>query len=248
MVHLDFFQDPPTEDDVDDLPVMVRRSARAKRIQLRITPDGRAELVLPQGASEERGREFLREKAGWLWQRLAAIPQPVPFSNDQMVPVLGVEHRIVHRPKQRGVTVLESGPPPVISVTGDIDHLNRRVTDLLKRKAKAEISTRAAPLAAEIGRDIKRISIKDTTSRWGSCSHDGVLSFSWRLVMAPERVLAYVVAHEVAHLAEMNHSHRFWSIVHRLDPGHEPARDWLKRHGRRLHALGHAPRRNKPAG
>ncbi|MCR9257163.1 MAG: M48 family metallopeptidase [Alphaproteobacteria bacterium] len=243
MAHLDLFQDPPeTDRGVDDLPVTIRRSVRAKRIQLRITPDGRAELVLPEGAPEERGRAFLEEKAGWLWQRLSAIPRPRPFADGQVIPVLGEDHRITHLATSRGATAFDAGPPPTIRVTGDPHHLNRRVSDLLKRRAKAEIAERAHPLADLIGRKIKRISVKDTTSRWGSCSHDGVLSFSWRLVMAPERVLAYVVAHEVAHLAEMNHSQRFWSIVHRLDPGYDAARVWLKRHGRGLHALGNAPR------
>jgi len=224
--------------DGDGLPVTIRRSDRAKRIQLRITPDGRAELVLPRDAPEERGHAFLREKAGWLWQRLATIPQPAPFADGQAVPVLGVDHVVTHLGTGRGVTALDGGPPPSIRVTGDPSHLNRRVSDLLKRKAKTEIAARAHPLAERLGRPIKRIAVKDTTSRWGSCSHDGVLSFSWRLVMAPEPVLAYVVAHEVAHLAEMNHSKRFWSIVDRLHPEHERARTWLRHHGRRLHALG----------
>lgn len=235
---LDLFEPSQDEGAAEELPVTIRRSARAKRIQLRIRPDGKAELVLPPHASEERGRAFLEEKAGWLWERLARAPQPKPFSDGQVIPVVGINHVIRHASGSRGATAFDEGPPASIHVTGEPAHLSRRVADLLKRRAKSEITSRAHPYAEAIDRKIKRISVKDTTSRWGSCTHDGVLSFSWRLVMAPEAVLRYVVAHEVAHLVEMNHSQRFWSLVRRLDPDYDTAKHWLSRHGRELHALG----------
>ena len=125
-----------------------------------------------------------------------------------------------------------------INVAGDAPHVSRRVTDWLKKEARSEINARANAAAEALDKRILKIQIRDTRSRWGSCSEDARLSFSWRLMMAPENVLTYVVAHEVAHLVELNHSDRFWRLVDQLCPGNEPAKYWLKRHGASLHRFG----------
>lgn len=130
---------------------------------------------------------------------------------------------------------LEDG---AILVAGQPEHLPRRVGDWFKREAKARIEPLAGNLAAEIDRRAGRITVRDTRSRWGSCAYSGNLSFSFRLVMAPEHVLRYVVAHEVAHLAEHNHSPAFWAVVERLDPAYETARAWLAAYGEDLHRYG----------
>jgi hypothetical protein len=140
----------------------------------------------------------------------------------------------------------ESNPqaPPVtrvdgeIRVRGDPAHLPRRVRDYLIGVARQEMTRRARLLADRIGRRITRVTVRDTTSRWGSCSATGCLSFSWRLILAPESVLDYVVAHEVAHLAEMNHGPRFWGLVRSMTLDHEGPRAWLNRHRSRLWAYG----------
>ena len=121
---------------------------------------------------------------------------------------------------------------------GDPAHLARRVRDHLVSAARAELVPRARRLAARIGREVARVSVRDTKSRWGSCSGQGNLSFSWRLIFAPEPVLEYVVAHEVSHLAEMNHGPRFWRLVESLTPNSAAPRRWLKRHRNRLLAYG----------
>jgi len=125
-----------------------------------------------------------------------------------------------------------------IRVRGEPVHLARRVRDFLVAKARNELALRARPLAARIGRDVTQITVRDTRSRWGSCSGRGNLSFSWRLIFAPERVIDYVVAHEVAHLAEMNHGPRFWRLVESLSPDSAVSRAWLKRHRSRLFSYG----------
>jgi hypothetical protein len=140
----------------------------------------------------------------------------------------------------------ESDPaaPPVriadceIRVRGAPEHVARRVKDHLVRLARAELGRRARLYAQEIGRPITRVGVRDTKSRWGSCSAKGALSFSWRLVLAPEPVVDYVVAHEVAHLAEMNHGPRFWRLVRTLTPDCATQRAWLKRHRSGLFAYG----------
>ncbi|MBV8939567.1 MAG: M48 family metallopeptidase, partial [Alphaproteobacteria bacterium] len=120
-------------------------------------------------------------------------------------------------------------------VAGEPDFVPRRVRDWLKAEARREIARRAEAHAEALGCRIRRITLRDTVSRWGSCSSDGRLSFSWRLMLAPAEVLEYVVAHEVAHLREMNHSAAFWRIVAQRCPYHAEARAWLKRHGAQLY-------------
>jgi hypothetical protein len=218
-------------------PVSIRVNSRARRLLLRIDASSRqVELVLPHGVPAEHGLEFIAAQRGWIAARLDALPQPVPFLEGAVVPVFGVMHRICR----------ESDPaaPPVriadceIRVRGAPEHVARRVKDHLVRLARAELGRRARLYAQEIGRPITRVGVRDTKSRWGSCSAKGALSFSWRLVLAPEPVVDYVVAHEVAHLAEMNHGPRFWRLVVNLVGDHAGPRGWLKRHRNRLLSYG----------
>jgi predicted metal-dependent hydrolase len=218
-------------------PVAIRVSPRARRVGLRIDAAARrVELVLPCGVPAEFGLRFLADKRGWITARLAALPRPVPFVEGAIVPVLGVPHRIRR--------TLDPAAPPVtiafgeIRVSGDPVHLPRRVRDHLATLAREELARRARPLAAAIGRKVARVSVRDTKSRWGSCASSGNLSFSWRLIFAPNEVVDYVVAHEVAHLAEMNHGPRFWRLVDRLAPGNARPRAWLDRHRARLLSYG----------
>ena len=217
--------------------VAIRVSQRARRVGLRVDPAGRkVELILPRGVPASPGLRFLAAKREWIATRLQALPRPVPFVDGAMVPVLGVPYRIRRE--------LEPAGPPVrivdgeIRVRGDPVHLGHRVRDHLVAAARAELTPRARRLAARIGREVARINVRDTKSRWGSCSGQGNLSFSWRLILAPEPVLDYVVAHEVAHLVEMNHGPRFWHLVESLMPGSAAPRAWLKRHRNRLLSYG----------
>jgi predicted metal-dependent hydrolase len=220
-----------------ETPVSVRVSLRARRIALRIdAAERRVELILPQGVPASQGLRFLAAKRGWIAARLHSLPMPVPFAEGAVVPVLGVPHRIRRS--------LDASAPPVtvvngeIRVRGDPMHLARRVREHLGAMARSELALRAHRLAATIGYEVKRVSVRDTKSRWGSCSGRGSLSFSWRLILAPEPVVDYVVAHEVAHLAEMNHGPRFWKLVERLAPESAVARAWLKRNRSRLFSYG----------
>jgi len=219
------------------VPIAIRVSPRARRVGLRIdAAERRVELVLPRGVPPGTGLRFLAAKRGWIAARLAALPQPVPFAEGAIVPLLGVPHRIRREvdPTAPSVKIVDGE----IRVRGDPAHLARRVRDHLVAAARAELVPRARRLAARIGREVARVSVRDTKSRWGSCSGQGNLSFSWRLIFAPEPVLEYVVAHEVSHLAEMNHGPRFWRLVESLTPNTAAPRAWLKRHRNRLLAYG----------
>ena len=220
-----------------DARISLRISPRARRIALRVNAAERlVELVLPRGVPASHGLRFAESKRGWIAARLNALPPRVPFADGATVPVLGVPHRIRRE-------VGASGPPVAIidreiRVRGDARFLARRVRDYLAAMARSELSRRARSLTAQIGYRIARISVRDTKSRWGSCSARATLSFSWRLIFAPEPVVDYVVAHEVAHLVEMNHGPRFWRLVESLSPGSAAPREWLKRHRSRLFAYG----------
>lgn len=209
------------------VPVRVRVSRRAQRLALKIDAVGDAvELVLPPRTSLPRALNFLKSNRAWVESRLAALPPRVIFEDGQKVPILGQPHRIrqVSRSSGHGPVWIEGGE---LRVSGERAHVARRVRDFLRERAREEFGRRARRLAQQLDRKVGRISVRDTTTRWGSCSANGNMAFSWRLVMAPEAVLHYVVAHEVAHLVEMNHGPRFWKLVDKLVPNVERRRDWL---------------------
>jgi predicted metal-dependent hydrolase len=218
-------------------PVSIRVNRRARRICLRINAAERiVELVLPPGVPASDGLRFAASKREWIAARLGALPEPVAFADGAVVPVWGVPHRIRREvdPDMPAIRIVDAE----IRVRGDPAHLPRRVRDFLVAAARTELSDRARRLAAQIDRDVARVSVRDTKSRWGSCSGLRNLSFSWRLIFAPGQVVDYVVAHEVAHLVEMNHSPRFWRLVESLSPDSARARAWLKRHRGRLFSYG----------
>ncbi|WP_426959237.1 M48 family metallopeptidase [Muricoccus radiodurans] len=217
-------------------PVRWNRSARARRVSLRIDPRaGEVIVTLPLRSGRKAGMSLLTTHAAWVKERLDSLSPNVPLAEGQRIPIGGVPHAIRHDPNARGPAILWSGE---IVVAGDVAFLARRTLDFLKAEAKRRITVLVAGHAAALGVRAKRIILKDTRSRWGSCAPDGTLAFSWRLVMAPDWVLDYVVAHEVAHLRELNHSDRFWAQVSRLTPHREAAQDWLRRNGPTLLRVG----------
>jgi len=153
----------------------------------------------------------------------------------------GHDHLIVHRPGARGVVWVETGADgPLICVAGDAPHVPRRVEDFLKREARRDLEAAVARHAAKLNVKPRRIALRDTSSRWGSCSTTGALNFSWRLIFAPPFVLDYLAAHEVSHIVHMNHSPMFWKLTQRLSPETERAEAWLRAHGAALHRFGAA--------
>jgi predicted metal-dependent hydrolase len=221
-----------------EIPVRVRLSPRARRLALRIDAQAEAvELVLPRRTSATRAMAFIEENRGWLDKRITALPPRTVMADGETVPILDRPYRIrrVERARDRQhVWIVDSE----IHVAATPEQLSRRLVDFLKDLARTEFQRRASELAERIGRKVGRVTVRDTTTRWGSCSANGNLAFSWRLIMAPDAVLDYVVAHEVAHLSEMNHGPRFWKLVERLTPGVDRQRHWLNRHRARLLRIG----------
>ncbi len=222
-----------------------RRSARARRVSLRIDPArGAVVVTLPLSVSTAAGLALLRREAGWVAARLARLPARAAFVAGGHVPIGDLDYRIRHQPDGLGGVWLEAGE---IVVGGEVCFLARRVEDFLRREARRQLAPLVAEMAAKLGVRAARLSVKDTRSRWGSCSAAGRLAFSWRLVMAPSFVQRYVVAHEVAHLRHLDHSARFWALVASLTPDHARARAWLAAHGPRLLRIGSPPgRKDEP--
>jgi predicted metal-dependent hydrolase len=209
-------------------PVRWRRSARARRVSLRIdVRSGHVVVTLPPRAGRPAGVALLRTHAAWVRERLAALTPPVAFLPGAEVPVGGAAHVVRVVGERSGEAWLAPG---AILLGGEGD-APARVAALLRAEAMARIAALVARHAAALGLAARRIRLKDTRSRWGSCAPDGTLAFSWRLVMAPGWVLDYVVAHEVAHLGAMNHSPAFWALVGRLTPHRAAAVAWLKENG-----------------
>jgi len=218
------------------VPLRILRNARARRLILRI--DGERDgvvVTLPLHVPVEEGQDLARKKAAWIVRQLNRLAPRIPFADGAVVPVLGVDHRVRFDPAGRKPVHRGGGE---IVLAGRPEHLARRLTDWLRGEAKGLIAPRAHAKAETLGRSPAGITVRDTRSRWGSCSVDGKLSFSWRLVMAPEHVLDYVVAHEVAHLVERNHGPRFWDLAAELNGDVETARAWLNAFGARLHRYG----------
>jgi len=225
--------------DGKTLDVTMRPNHRARRIILRIDKTGEGVvLTVPPGTSHNRAMEFAASQGPWIWQQLAKQPEQIELRVGQMVPVRGIPHEIIVRYDRRTPVWQEQSVENTLCVTGEEKHHARRIKDWLKKQARADLTEATFSYAEKMGGKVRRISIRDTASRWGSCSSNGALSFSWRLILAPPFVLDYVAAHEVAHLTEMNHSPAFWSLVEKHCPQTRTAKKWLKANGRSLHRYG----------
>jgi len=214
-----------------EMTVELRRSPRARRYSLRVSAvDGKISLTMPVGAREKAALDFLHQHERWLRDKLTGQPTPVTPAIGESLPLRGKPHLLVAGTSRAPVIV--GGE---IHVPQTDKPIGPRLAAFLKLQARNDIAPLCDTLAAQIGRKVSRITLRDTRSRWGSCNERGCLMFSWRLVMAPPEVLHYVVAHEVAHLVEMNHSPAFWRVVEQLDPDFQTWRGWLRANGAQLH-------------
>ena len=212
-----------------------RRSRRARRVSLRIDPREAAVVVtLPPRAGRTAGMSLLMNHADWVVERLAALPGHVRFADGALVPLYGIEHHIRHVGGRGGVRAICRE----ILVGGEPEFLPRRVADFLRAEARKRMAALVRDKAEQAEVTARRVSVKDTQTRWGSCAANRNLAFSWRLIMAPRFVQDYVAAHEVAHLRHMNHGARFWALVDALTPHTEAAVAWLRDEGPRLLRIG----------
>ncbi|KAB7742656.1 DUF45 domain-containing protein [Parvibaculum sedimenti] len=246
-LHIDYL-------DIDGrmVPVTATHNPRARRIIVRVDlAAGSVQVTSPSRRGMLNALQFAREQREWIAERLERVPPPVPFKDGEIIPFRGREHLIRHVvPRRREaaglgpvwrVRSVDTGGLPEICVKGHASFVQRRVSDWLKLQARTELNEKALAFAADFDVRPSRITLRDQTSRWGSCSPSRALSFSWRLIMAPSHVLDYVAAHEVAHLRHMNHGPRFWALVEEAMPNYEAAKKWLEMHGPGLHRYGADP-------
>ncbi|TLG78112.1 SprT family zinc-dependent metalloprotease [Methylocystis sp. B8] len=223
--------------------VALRRSQNARRFTLRVRFAKRdAVLTMPQRAALRDARDFAQRHAAWIAARLNRLPETIPFAHGSVAPLRGVDHLIAHHPELRGVTWIEPREdfevPFTLCVAGQAAHVHRRVQDHFKREARRDLEDAVARHTTALSLPPRGVGLRDTISRWGSCSASGALNFSWRLIMAPPFVLDYLAAHEVAHLAHLDHSPRFWKLTRRLCADTDRAEAWLSAHGAHLHKYG----------
>ena len=218
--------------DLDGIPIKLRASSRAKRLSLRIcATTGAVTLTTPRSVSNRYAMEFANSKRDWIEKQLSHLtPRPlasqakeIPFQG-RMVPIVAE--------RTRGARF--DPATNHILIPSDTQKRGPALHALFKTLARERLAEASDKYAQQIGRDFQKITLRDTKSRWGSCTSDGNLMYSWRLIMAPPDTLDYVAAHEVAHLAHMNHSRKYWSLVEQLFPTYRTHRDWLKTNGQHL--------------
>jgi predicted metal-dependent hydrolase len=215
------------------ISITLKRSARARRFSLRVSQaTGQVSLSMPARARQSEAEAFARAQEGWIRAALARMPATVGVGLGAVIPLEGRSVTLVTGP---GRSVRLEGD--LLVVPGDPARVAARVAAYLKVRARDRLVAASDLYAAQVGRRVAQVSLRDTRSRWGSCTSDGALMYSWRLIMAPPRVLDYVAAHEVAHMLEMNHSPRFWAVVERLFPNWQLERAWLKREGGALQSI-----------
>ncbi len=226
-----------------DINVSIRRIQNAKRFILRVRFATRdAVLTMPKRASLKEAHDFAERNAAWIAARLNRLPETIPFMEGAVIPIRGLDHILIHQETIRGT--VWSAPAEKDSafmrlyVAGERAHMNRRVLDFLKREARQDLEKAVYRHTQTVGVMPCRISLRDPVSRWGSCSTNRVLNFSWRLIFAPSFVLDYLAAHEVAHLIHLDHSPQFWKLTRQLCADVDHAEAWLKTNGAHLHKYG----------
>lgn len=221
--------------------VSVRLNPRARRLIVKVHPTtGEVSVVAPSQRALARALEFARGQSDWIARQLSHVPAPVALGIGALVPFRGQEHAVREGEAGHGTVWIEEAAR-VLRVSGHKEHHPRRLLDFLKREARKELEARTLEFTARLGVRHTSITVRDTASRWGSCSVQRSLSFSWRLILAPPFVLDYVVAHEAAHLSEMNHGAGFWKLVRELVGDAAKPQKWLRLHGAALHRYAMRP-------
>lgn len=215
------------------IEITLRHNPRARRYNLRISNrDGAVKLTVPYGGDRAGAFEFAQSQEGWLRKHLIKV---------QPGRIVGVGASVLLDGEMVRVDIGGGRSPRVedgvLRVSGREDTAAARVRGFYKTLARERMLTASEAYAAALGKSFAAISIRDTKSRWGSCTSDGRLMYSWRLMMAPRNVQDYVAAHEVSHLVELNHSPAYWAVVDSIFPEYQEARRWLKRNGSYLQSF-----------
>ena len=215
-----------------DFDIKIKKSISAKRLTLRIDEKNHIPvLTIPNHYSKNKAISFVKEHLDWINTNLEKLPPLKKFTNNDKISFMGKEITIIHKPAQRGVTLTDDK----LLTGGQEEFLHRRVCDFIKKQAQKELYQASVNTAKTLNCEIHKVSIKDTKSRWGSCSNKKNINYNWRIALAPKFVIDYLVCHEVSHLAHQDHSSCFWECVSKLCPKYQEARQWLKTNGKSLY-------------
>jgi len=227
--------------DPNDPRVLYVLSDRARRISLRVkTADREVHVVVPGLKAFKKAQDFAKEQRDWIDVQLESLPAPQPFIAGQDILYQGQKFRLLS-PKSRARARIAPESQKIIVPSPDAESFSGRVRRLLIREARAELEAASHFYADKLGKRVGKVSVRDTSSRWGSCitrGGEGHISYSWRLICAPSFVLEYVAAHECAHMIEANHSQAFWDVCDSIFDEVKPAKKWLRDNGSLLHAIG----------
>tara|TARA_R110001592_G_scaffold16881_10_gene71657 strand:+ start:19785 stop:20459 length:675 start_codon:yes stop_codon:yes gene_type:complete len=219
--------------------VTVKRSKRARRLALRLDPVERViNLVVPHKMPIEQAYFFAMEHEEWVRQTLEKLPTPILFTHGTTLPIFGdtITLDITIDDNLKRTTLKQYDD--VLKVKTYQGDPTTRIKTHLKKIARAGLADMASDKADQINKAVSTVSVRDTKSRWGSCSQDGSISFSWRLIFAPYAAIDYVVAHEVAHMIHMDHSKKFWKVCEQLSCDYKVGKAWMKAHGNELMRYG----------
>lgn len=223
---------------ISDL-VKVKRSKRARRVALRLDPTQRViNLVVPEKMPLHKAYKFAQDHESWVRETLSKLDPPFPFKDGAHLPIFGDTVRLsIHiDPNLKRTKIIQHDD--VLEVQTYMDDPTNRIVTHLKKIARAGLADMATDKAEVINKNISSVTVRDTKSRWGSCSHKGELSFSWRMMFAPYDAIDYVVAHEVAHLIHMDHSKNFWTLCRSLSSNFVEGKFWMQNHGNSLMRYG----------
>lgn len=226
-------------------PLHMRRSRDAERLSLRFHPLRDAlYLTLPKHCSAQQGMDFVDSRRDWLRENLGPLPPRIPLTFGETIPVLGKPVTIKQTRSEdiewkKSVSTRLPSTARILAVPAEKpSHCEEQVRSFLEQKLYHYILNQAEEMATDLGKKVRRVVLRDMVTRWGSCTRDGTLAFSWRLIFAPKPVLDYIIAHEAAHLRKMNHSDAFWEIVASLHPSYDRHREWLRLQSHVLYRYG----------
>ncbi len=215
--------------------IELKRSARAKRVSLRLNPAKRSfTLTMPRWMNEQSAYDFMIANQQWMDDQLQKLPNTVSFIDGQILPLFGQDHTLVIQPNPSAARTKITLDNKTLTVLTHSNNPAARIETYLKKIGKKRMSQIAHKKAASIDKTIRSISLRDTKSRWGSCSEDNKIMLSWRLIFAPYDAMDYVIAHEVAHLTHMDHSKAFWSLCRELSDNFIDGQYWMREHGNEL--------------
>lgn len=218
-----------------DFPLKVVKSPRAKRLTLRIDSKEHLPILsIPPRCTQKQAISFIKTHEEWIIQSLKNLPQTKRFASGENISLFGHEILIQHAPEKRWGARIENN---ILYVSGESEFTHRRVKDFIKKEAQKNFLNLSKKLAEKINCKINDVTIKDTKSRWGSCSSLNNINYNWRLALAPKEVIDYIIAHEVSHLAHQDHSQAFWQCVADLCPNYKKGQNWLKHHGKELYTF-----------